>query len=338
MTVPGTIACSIDLESPGKRIGHLEVVWSDNAHAYGIIPVPIAVIAGRPGPSVLVTAGVHGDEYEGMVIARRLISDLSAEQVTGRIVIMPAVNLPAVRAGARCSPIDGENMNRAFPGNPAGPPTAAIASHIERSLLPGMSYALDLHSGGTQSVFAPCGYIYAQGPREMRERKLGAARAFGMPVTMVVVRSLAHGSLSAAAERCGVIMVAAELAGGGTLDREVAKRGWLGTLNFLRHVGVLSGPVQEIGTSLHETAGRDAFVMAPIDGLAELDVDLGDQVEAGTIAGRIWPLDDPTRPAVPVHFTSAGRVLVRRSPPRVVRGDYLCHVGQVITEAEYFAR
>ena len=67
------LAASIDLNAPGKRIGHLELTWSDNAHAYGVIAVPIALIKDGEGPSVLVSAGVHGDEFEGLVIARRLI-------------------------------------------------------------------------------------------------------------------------------------------------------------------------------------------------------------------------------------------------------------------------
>src|SRR4030095_9816656 len=73
MTSP-TTAASIDLDAPGKRIGHLELLWSDDEHAYGIIPVPIAVIANGNGPSALVTAGVHGDEYEGLLITRKLVA------------------------------------------------------------------------------------------------------------------------------------------------------------------------------------------------------------------------------------------------------------------------
>ena len=80
---PPTIAVSIDLDAPGKRIGHLELLWSDDEHAYGIIPVPIAVIANGNGPSVLVTAGVHGDEYEGLVITRKLIAELSPARSPG---------------------------------------------------------------------------------------------------------------------------------------------------------------------------------------------------------------------------------------------------------------
>src|SRR5436190_19708792 len=127
MTSP-TIAASIDLDAPGKRIGHLELLWSDDEHAYGVIPVPIAVIANGTGPSVLVTAGVHGDEYEGLVITRKLIAELSPEAISGRIVIMPGVNWPAVRARRRLSPNDHQNMNRIFPGDSTSGPTAIIAT------------------------------------------------------------------------------------------------------------------------------------------------------------------------------------------------------------------
>ena len=72
--LPPPAGCSIDLDAPGKRIGHLRVSWSDDVHAYGVIPVPIAVIKGGDGPTALVTAGVHGDEYEGLVITRRLVA------------------------------------------------------------------------------------------------------------------------------------------------------------------------------------------------------------------------------------------------------------------------
>ena len=96
--MPPPIAASIDLEAPGKRIGHLELAWSDDEHAYGVIPVPIAVIANGSGPSVLVTAGVHGDEYEGQVIARRLIAELAAARSPGASSSCPA------STGRRCAP------------------------------------------------------------------------------------------------------------------------------------------------------------------------------------------------------------------------------------------
>jgi len=334
MTSP-TTAVSIDLDAPGKRIGHLELLWSDDEHAYGVIPVPIAVIANGNGPSVLVTAGVHGDEYEGLLITRKLVAELSPETISGRIVIMPGVNWPAVRARRRVSPIDLKNMNRVFPGDGASGPTAMIADFIERHLLPSMTYAVDLHSGGTQSVFAPCGYVYGMGERAFRDRKLAAAHAFGAPRTAVVATTSSGGSLSAACERHGVVMVAAELGGGAALDDAAIGVGWEGTLNLLRHAEILRGAPSPTRTVLLQTQNRASYVMATIDGLFEHSVDLGALVEAGDLAGRIWPMDDLNRPPVAIRFTNAGIVLARRTMPMVVRGDYVCHVGEPMSDDDF---
>jgi predicted deacylase len=334
VTAP-TISVSIDLEAPGKRIGHLQLVWSDDEHAYGVIPVPIAVIANGNGPSALITAGVHGDEYEGIVITRKLISDVSPESVTGRIVIMPGVNWPAVRARRRISPIDGKNMNRAFPGDTTSGPTAMIADFIERSLLPGMNCAVDLHSGGTQSVYAPCGYVYGTGERTFRDQKLAAAHAFGAPRTAVVTSTSSGGSLSAACDRHGVVMVAAELGGGAALGHAAMSIGWEGTLNLLRHAGVLAGAPRPTRTVLLHTPSRASYVMATIDGLFEHSADVGAEVEAGDLAGRIWPIDDLTRPCVDLRFAAGGTVLARRTMPMVTLGDYVCHVGVRVSDDQF---
>ena len=332
---PPPISVSIDLDAPGKRIGHLEVVWSDDEHAYGVIPVPIAVIANGNGPSALVTAGVHGDEYEGLVITRKLISEVSPEAVTGRIVIMPGVNWPAVRARRRVSPIDGKNMNRVFPGDGTSGPTAMIADFIERCILPRATYAVDLHSGGTQSVYAPCGYVYGTGERVFRDRKLAAAHAFGAPRTAVVTTTSSGGSLSAACDRHGVVMVAAELGGGAALRHAAIAIGWEGTVNLLRHAGVLAGAPRSTRTALLHTPSRASYVMATIDGLFEHSVDVGADVEAGDLAGRIWPIDDLARPCVDLRFAAGGTVLARRTMPMVTRGDYVCHVAVCVSDDQF---
>ena len=335
MAVPEPPRASIDLEAPGKRIGYLELSWSDDAHAYGVIPVPIAVLSGGPGPTALVTAGVHGDEYEGLLIARRLIKDFQPSDITGRVIVMPAVNLPAVRARTRTSPIDRQNMNRAFPGDAGAGPTAMIASFIERRLLPNIDVALDLHSGGTQSIYAPCGYVYEMGDAAFRSRKLAACHAFGAPLTATVAATSSGGSLSAACERAGIPMLATELGGGARLDRTAFELGWRGTLNLLRHAGVLAGVAEPTSTSFRRTSSRECFVMAPIDGLFEPCVEPGSDVEAGAPAGRIWPTDDLARDPVELTFSLGGTVLCCRTMPMVTRGDYLCHTGVPILDVEF---
>ena len=334
MNRPPVLACTIDLDAPGKRLGRLELVWSDNTHAYGVIPVPIGVIAGGEGPTMLVTAGVHGDEYEGLVIARRLWRELEPAAVKGRIIVMPAVNWPAVRAASRVSPLDGANMNRAFPGGASGP-TALIADFIERRLLPQADFALDLHSGGTQSIYAPCGYVYAFGSADFRRAKLAAAHAFGAPLTTVVAATSSGGSLSAACERHGVVMVATELGGGAGLDREALHIGWEGALALLRHAGLIAGDAVGRRTRLCHVESRASSVVSPIDGMLEHRCEPGETVAAGDLAGLVWPMDDPSREPVEVRHAMSGVVLARRARPLLLAGDTICHSGRPIGDEDF---
>ena len=143
------IAGTVDLDKPGLQHGYLKLPHSTHESAYGWIPIPITVAAGGNGPSVLLVAGNHGDEYEGQVALMKLMRSLGAASLRGRIIVLTAANFPAVMAGRRVSPIDGGNLNRCFPGNPNGSPTEMIAHYIEAVLLPRCQYCPDLHSGGS---------------------------------------------------------------------------------------------------------------------------------------------------------------------------------------------
>lgn len=102
----------------GLRIGALRVPRSAGPHPYGTSPVPIVEIGAGEGPTVLLVAGNHGDEYEGRVILQRLTQRIDVGRILGRLIVLPALNLPAVRAGSRLSPLDDGDMNRSFPVDP----------------------------------------------------------------------------------------------------------------------------------------------------------------------------------------------------------------------------
>ena len=316
------IACSIPLDASGRHLGHLAVPFSDDAHAYGTIPVPIAVLAGAPGPTVLLTAGVHGDEYEGQIALRRLLT-IDAASLTGRLIVLPALNLPAVRAGRRTSPIDGANMNRAFPGSPDGGPTAQLAHYVEHVLLQLAQAAIDLHSGGSASEYLPSAYVYARG--KLAAAKEAMADAFGAPLAIMVGDAAETRSLSAACERQNVPMIATELAGSGTLSRNALRLAWEGVTAVLRHLGVMPVHADDAGrhTSRVRIPDRTHVVMSPGGGLFEPMVDLGDTVTAGGQAGWLHDLDDPAQPPRDVRFGVGGLVVIRRTPTLVRYGDFL---------------
>jgi predicted deacylase len=317
------ITCSIPLDAPGLRIGHLSVPHSDDAHAYGVIPVPIAVLRGGAGRTMLLAAGVHGDEYEGQIVLRRLLRRLDPATLSGRLIVLPACNAPAVRAARRVSPVDGGNMNRAFPGDPDGGPTAQIAHYIEAVLLPNCQAALDLHSGGAASEYTPCAYVYSGGP--LTSAKLAMAQAFGAPLALAIGSTAETRSLSAACERAGVPMIATELGGGGFLSEAALTVAEDGVWALLRHVGLLAPDPDDAArqTRLLGVPDRRHFLMCPRAGLFEPAVGLGQSVTEGMVAGWLHDTDDPAIAPLAVAFAAAGIVVARRLPVLTGRGDYL---------------
>ena len=121
MARTSTASTSVDFEKPGKQIGFVNIPHSPHEDAWGATRIPIAVIRNGTGPTVILQAGNHGDEYEGPIALGELIRELDPGMVSGRIIFLPAVNVPAVLAGRRTSPVDGLNLNRTFPGDPHGP-------------------------------------------------------------------------------------------------------------------------------------------------------------------------------------------------------------------------
>ena len=111
------LSADIDLTAEGKAMGFVRVPHSVHRSAYGWIPIPIVRIKNGDGPSVLMQAGTHGDEWEGQIGLGNLIRAIEPEHITGRLVILPSANFPAALAGQRTSPIDDGNLNRLYPGD-----------------------------------------------------------------------------------------------------------------------------------------------------------------------------------------------------------------------------
>src|SRR5215469_5053229 len=212
MSDPGTIAPSpivptIDLEADGVRHGHLRLPHSRDDSAWGAVMIPIAVARNGKGPTALLTGANHGDEYEGVIALLDLARSLDPAQVRGRIIIVPAMNYPAFRAGTRTSPIDRGNLNRSFPGRPDGTVTAKIADYFQRCLLPLADLALDIHSGGRTLEFVPFAASHVLPDKSQEARCAAAAEAFNAPYTMRMLEIDNVGMYDTAAEQLGKVFV-----------------------------------------------------------------------------------------------------------------------------------
>src|SRR5687768_4804776 len=146
----------IDFAKPGKN--HYQVAFHLDSN-WGYSLVPLTVINGLLGPAeknVVAIGGTHGNEYEGQVSVKRLCHDLDPAAMRGRVILVPQLSESACVANRRESPLDGVNMNRAFPGNPRGMISYRISNFIKTSVLPLVDVVLDIHSGGNQAIFALC--------------------------------------------------------------------------------------------------------------------------------------------------------------------------------------
>ena len=314
----------------GKRTGFIRLPHSVHRSAYGFIPIPVAVIARGVGPSVLLMAGNHGDEYEGQVALGNLIRSLRSEEVSGRLIVLPSANFPAAMAGSRTSPIDQGNLNRSFPGDPDGGVTEQIAWFIEESIMPGVEVLLDLHSGGSSLSYIPAALARrSEDPVAMAET-VALLREFGAPIAYLSnVPQGADRTASAAAARKGVRHLGTELAGGGQVTPAALRTCEAGLRRVLYRLGALAAPHPEPApkTRLLEVLGAEYYVHAPEDGLFEPLVELGETVQAGQPAARIHSLATPWREPALACFERAGLVICKRVPGLSQRGDCLFHLG-----------
>jgi len=326
-TAASRIAATVDLDMPGLRHGYLKLPHSTHESAYGWIPIPVTVAVGGNGPSVLLMAGNHGDEYEGQIALMKVVRSLDATKLQGRLIVLTAANFPAVMAGKRVSPIDGGNLNRSFPGNASGTPTEMIAHYIESVLLPRCQYCLDLHSGGCSLEYVA--YAHARRPddEERRAKTLALITAFGAPYGGLVKPLQGEPrTLSAATERLGVVYLNAELGGGGTISHELVKMAEAGVRRALASIGVLAlDPSTPAAPAMRSfsVAGAGNYVYCLEDGLFEPLAALRDEVVPGQPAGSLHFPGTPWRTEEIVMFESAGMVLCRRFPAWARRGDCL---------------
>lgn len=323
MPAVSRISTDIDYQADGHRSGYLRVPWSSDVSAYGHIPVPLTVIRNGDGPTALLTGGVHGDEYEGPVTLMNLARDLSPASVRGRIIIVPALNLPAVEAGTRCSPVDGVNMNRCFPGQRDGGLTQMIAHYVSAVLLPMADVQIDLHSGGKTLEYTPTVILHECEDRERFARTLAAARLSGLPIASVENPSEHGGLFEMECEEQGVLNMNCEMGGAGRVTRDYVAMADFAVRNVLRQTGVLRGRPKKPATEprLVDVNHAGANVHVYERGLFEPFVDLDESVRRRQPLGQVHFPASASREPVTVRASSAGTVLVKRPPGRVEPGD-----------------
>ncbi|SIO42111.1 N(2)-acetyl-L-2,4-diaminobutanoate deacetylase DoeB [Paraburkholderia phenazinium] len=337
---PSPIQPTVDFEAHGEQHGFLKLPHSHDASAWGAVMIPVTVIRRGEGPTVLLTGGNHGDEYEGPIALSKLASALKASDVTGRVIIVPFMNYPAFRAGNRTSPIDRGNLNRSFPGKPDGTVTEKIADYFQRYLLPLADYVLDLHAGGRTLDFVPLAAIHVLQDAGQQARCEAAMRAFGAPYSMRMLEMDSVGLFDTAVEEAGKVFVSTELGGGGTATVRSVAVAVRGVRGFLAHAGVLvrhddlnSRAASHDGartTTLLDMPDGTCYTTSEHEGLLELCKELGDRVESGELIARIYDATRTGLPPVEYRARRGGLLAARHFPGLVRIGDTVAVVAEVV--------
>ncbi len=282
------------------------------------------------GPHLLVTGGVHGDEFEPMAAIRRLARDLETVAMRGSVTLVPVVTEAAFRRGHRCAE-DGLDLARTCPGSPDGTVTERIAHQLS-SLIRSADNYIDLHTGGTTlSVYPMTGYMLHPNPDVLTTQRR-MARAFNLPVVWGTTPNLEGRSMSVAREM-GVPAIYAEYYGAATCDPAGVDAYIQGCLNVMAELGMIQrdAPPSRIAHVVEDGRADSGHMQiqnpSPCDGYFETAVRLGDSVTNGQLLGAVT--DALGKNVVPVQTREEGIVLVLRTFPAVREGDSLAVVLEV---------
>jgi predicted deacylase len=328
------IYTSMDLMSPGKREGHFFMPFASNDAAEKRIGVPLGVIANGTSPTVILMAGTHGDEYESQLVVRELFQSIDYKKIKGRIIFIPASNLPAVKNGTRFSPFDQGNLNGSFINEPTKGPTYSIAHYIENALFPMADLVMDLHAGGKTLSYIPGVHIPLDDDPERMKRLCELAITFNSAAKYIFDFKGNH-SMFAAGKRQGTYVMGGELGGGLNPINKGMKIGKAGVLNVLGKMGILPPP--KTLPANDQIDGKQNFLLirgpgiygfAREDGLFAHAQPIGAPVQKGQLAGKMHDLS-LSKP-VKYFFESDGVLVCRRAVTLSQNGDCLWHLARPV--------
>ena len=304
--------------APGtRRTVDLPVsVFADHTPAHMAVHV---VHGARDGPTVFVSAAVHGDEVIGVEIVRRLLRQPQLARLRGTLLAVPVVNAFGFLAHSRYLP-DRRDLNRSFPGHPHGSLAGRLAHLFLDQVASRASLGIDLHSGAVHRANLPQLRVSAADGRAME-----LAHIFAPPV---ILRSgLREGSLRASAENRGIPMLLYEAGEALRFDEFGIRAGVSGCLRVLRELGMIAARGVPRARMEPVVATGSAWLRAPEGGLVRTFRDLGERVQEGeTVAVVSDPLGARE---TPIFARQDGLVIGRSALPVANEGDALLHVASV---------
>lgn len=332
------IRCDIKFGHEGLQRGHFYIPCPRNDSAWGVISIPIIYFkSGEAGPRLLFTGGAHGDEFEGPIALRNLAEMIESKDVDykGELIIIPVMNIPAMKSSQRLSPLDGRDLNRSFSKHLEGV-TPSIAQYIMDFLIPKVDVVFDFHSGGNSLDFVPSILMHNLSDASMREKTKEALKAFGAPYAIILEEIDATGMLDTYVEGLGKLFLTTELRGGGKVNldgMQVAHNGLIRLLHFFGFIPELEAfksHLQNYDTTFFEVPSEKCFCRPATTGVFEPLFKLGDSVKKGELVGLVHSIESCETVVEKVFSQVDGYILADRPKAWCAPGDSLFMIGQKI--------
>jgi uncharacterized protein len=233
------------------KVGSFSAARGEKIYGVNEFPVqgrpyqlPMWLINGNSdGPTLVVSAGVHAAEYASIAAALELGRSLEPQNLRGRVIVVPVVDMPAFTARSiYVCPLDGKNPNRVFPGNANGTASEQIADWVFRNVISQSQYYVDLHGGDLIEALVPFTIFFRSGNKQVDETSLEMAKAFGIHF---LVCSETPGSTFCAASRAGIPSILTESGGQGIWTPEHVADHTRGLDRLMRHLGMIPGRAPE---------------------------------------------------------------------------------------------
>jgi predicted deacylase len=309
---------------PGTTQRHLVRLPGD---ALADEPRPVISITGEhDGPAVFINAGVHGGEYPPIEAVIRLGRELDATKLRGTVVLIPVLNLPAFwRRSMFVCPIDNTNPNRVFPGDENGSYSEQMTRAVVTEFISRADAYIDLHGGDIPEALVPFSICHA-GEADVDVRAKELASVFGLPYVLAVGKPIqpAKGSSSyVASAEAGVPGFIAEAGGVGQLQPEAVQLLVDGVRRVLAHLGTCEKTVANAAKPTLLRAFE--WLYSKHAGMFYPAVNVGDQISAGQVVGRIGSLFGDTLEEITAPVN--GRVLFLTINPAVLENGLLMGIG-----------
>jgi predicted deacylase len=225
-------------------------------------------------------------------------------------------------------------MNRAFPGNPHGSISYRIAHFVKTRIFPQARVVIDLHSGGNEGGFALCTSFHSIADPKQRAEMNKVAALFDTPFILLYASGMASGLLPEEAEKDGKIAIGGEFGFGESVSLKGVRHAFEGVKNVLRHFGMLPGsivkidPERQSSPRLVDASNLEDYIPAPRTGIWEPVVELGADVRAGELLGRLHAFADHSSDSVEIVAHRAGALLMMHFPAHIAKGVTLFVIAQ----------